>query len=88
VGNLGLTLFFLGAYIIVPVFIAKVFCGASWRAIGIAYATYVGLMLLGVVGSLPDAGETAGMMIILALFLTWIVIPGLTVMLRKYSGIR
>ena len=36
------------------------------------------LMLVGVLGSLPNAGETAGMMIILALFLTSIVMPRLT----------
>ena len=84
----GLALFFLTAYIIAPVFIAKVFCRASWRAIAIAYAVYVGMMLIGIAASLPDAGETAGMMIILALFLTWLLIPGLTVFMRKEAGIR
>ena len=71
-----------------PVFLARIVFGASWRAIRIAYAIYLGMILVAVVGSLGNAAETAGWMLILAIFRTTPAIPGLTVMLKQTAGVR
>ena len=66
----GGILLLLGAYFFVPVFVAKVPIGASWKSIFIAYGIWMVLLTLFGLTSTRSWREAVGMPLILAMFFT------------------
>ncbi|MDP9421312.1 MAG: hypothetical protein M3Q19_00495 [Pseudomonadota bacterium] len=77
----------LGSYFFVPVFVAKVPMGASWRCIFIAYGIWVALLTVFGLTSTKTWGEAAVWPLIVGMFFTipFIVI---TVFFLNVAGVR
>ena len=66
----GGILLLLGAYLFVPVFVAKVPIGASWKSIFIAYGIWMVLLAIFGLTSTRSWREAIGLPLILAMFFT------------------
>jgi multidrug transporter EmrE-like cation transporter len=75
-------LFVLSLYFFVPILLAKLLLGASWREVGMAYGVWTaGLFVFGVSQS-KDWGERLGWPMIIGMFLSIPAIPILVHVLR------
>ena len=83
----GPILFFLGAYFVVPMFIAKAPMGASWKSILIAYGIWIALLAGFGLTSTRTWGEAIGWPLIMGMFLTIPAIVVIVLVLRA-AGIR
>lgn len=83
----GGTLFGLGLYFVVPVFLGKVVVGGSWKAVLVAYAAWFSILLLFGLGIGGSWGEKLGWPLIFGMFLTIPAVPVLVVLLR-IAGVR
>lgn len=83
----GGILFFLGAYFFVPVFIAKVPMGASWKSIFIAYGIWFVLLAAFGLTTTRTWGEAIGWPLIMGMFFT---LPAIVVivLVLKATGIK
>jgi hypothetical protein len=83
----GEIVFFLGAYFVVPVLVAKVPMGASWRSILIAYGIWLALLAAFGLTSTRTWGEAIGWPLIMGMFFT---LPAIVVivLVLKAAGIR
>jgi len=82
--------FFLGAWLVVPIFLSRAVVGADWVSIGIGYAIWI--VLLALFGLLTYLGgtrfdEAFSWPIILSIFLTILAIPIIVGALR-WTGLR
>jgi hypothetical protein len=80
-------LFFLGAYFFVPVFVAKVPMGASWKSIFIAYGIWIALLAAFGLITARTWDEAIGWPLIMGMFFT---LPAIVVivLVLKATGIR
>lgn len=81
------TFFILCLYLFIPIFLAKVPIGASWKAILIAYGVWIGLLLAFGFSSSKTIGEALGWPMILGMFFTIPAIPAIVFLLRLW-GVR
>ena len=84
---MGGVLYFLGLYFAVPIFLAKVVLGASSYSILVAYAVWLGMLLLWGFSSTSTLGEAIGWPMIMGMFLTIPALPAIVLGLRL-AGIR
>ena len=83
---LGPVAFMLGLYFVVPILLAKVL-RASWRAVGIAYPIWFGLLALfglSTLGGGASLDESVGWPIIMGMFLTIPAVPVIVVVLKLF----
>lgn len=83
----GGVLFLLCLYFVVPVLLAKLVLRASWRAVGIAYAIWFGLLALfglSTLGGGASLDESVGWPIIMGMFLTIPAIVVLVIVLKLF----
>ena len=66
----GGILLLLGAYFFVPMFVAKVPMGASWKSLFIAYGVWIALLAILGLTSTKTWGDAIGRPLIMALFFT------------------
>jgi hypothetical protein len=83
-------IFFAGAWFIAPIFIGRVFIGADWKSVGIAYAIWIALLvafgLMTLLGG-SSSGEAFTWPLIYSMFLTILAVPILLMILR-WTGLR
>jgi hypothetical protein len=76
------TLFFLGLWFFVPVFLAKVVLRGSWRQVGIAYGVWVIMLALFGLTNGATWAEAIGWPLIMGMFLTIPAIAVIVIVLR------
>ena len=80
--------YILSLYFFIPLLLSKLALGASWRAIGLAYAIWFGLLFLWGASNKGTVAEKIGWPIIMGIFLT---IPAILIgvlLLREVGGIE
>jgi hypothetical protein len=83
--DLGGILYALGAWVLVPVLIAKLILRASWWTVMVAYGIWLALLAVVALSFLLGGAsfdEALGWPAILSMFLTVLAIPGIVLVLK------
>ena len=81
---MAIFLFFLGLVLVAPAVVARFFQQARWKTIGIGFALWFGgLVMMGLLSGNP--GEGLGWAAILAIFLTFVMVPLIVAMLHQFG---
>ena len=73
----------LCCYFVIPLLITKVWMGASWKCIGVAYAAWAGILLMAGLAMGNTVGEKFGWPMIMAMFFTIPALPIIVAILKR-----
>ena len=83
----GAIAYFLSLYFFIPILLSNAALGASWKAVGLAYAFWFGLLFMWGASSKGTKDERIGWPIVMGMFFTIPAILVIVLLLRELAGV-